>query len=94
MTDISATPEKGFEIIEDDFKMVFDGSYSFDLYFKTPKGAWKLQGYNVPFKNCLTKIIYNRISMKYDEISIKKFFEEYKQMCSELKELLSDGGNP
>ena len=80
--------DKGFEIVENDFKMVFDGSKAFDLHFKNKKGDWKLHGYNMQLASCIKTIIYDRVSRKFDVVDFRTFFSEVKKMQSEIKQLL------
>jgi hypothetical protein len=77
-----------FEIIEDDFKMIYDGHRSFDLFFKNKKDEWKFDGYNIPLENCMKRIMLHRINTKYEVMSFKTFFQEMKKMNDEVTQLL------
>lgn len=85
--------EKEFEIEESDFKMVFDGRTSFDLYLKNSTGALKLVGYNIPFLTCLKKIIYYRVDKKLTVTDLKTFLLTYKEVSEELDKTIKSALN-
>jgi len=85
--------EKGFEITEPDFKMVFDGRTAFDLYFKTSTDKYKLVGYNIPFTPCLQKIIYNRIASGKQVSDLKSFIAAYRDISTDLQKTIESALN-
>lgn len=85
--------EKEFEIEESDFKMVFDGRTSFDLYLKNSTGTLKLVGYNIPFLTCLKKIIYYRVDKKLTVTNLKTFLLTYKEVSEELDKTIKSALN-
>ena len=82
--------EKNFEIIGDDFKLIFDGRIAFDLFFKNKKNEWKLEGYNINLFNCMRRIMYFRLNKKIDTTDLKTFFQEMKKMKTEIQTLLEE----
>ena len=75
-------------ITEDNFKMIHDGWNSFDLYFKyiNKKGEedWKLRGYSMQLITCIKAILFEELENKYNELDLKTFIEEYKNMHTKL----------
>lgn len=84
-----------FEIIEEDFKMCYNGGTTFDLYFrykkkKSQEEDWKLGGYGMQLSNCVKKIAYHRIGTKYSSMTFKEFFVELKKTYDEVTALLKE----
>lgn len=79
---------EGFEIVEDHYKMVFDGHRRFDLYFRN-KDDWKLQGYSMELLSCLRCIMYHEFDLNHTTVDLMTFFTELKRLYQELSDKIT-----
>lgn len=76
--------DTSFEIVQSNYKMIYDGNVSFDLFFKDKKGEWRLHGYNMKLEQCIKVIMLRSIDKDYDTLTLKEFFKEIKRLHDEL----------
>jgi hypothetical protein len=85
------------KIEEKDFVLEYDkDSNKFDLYLLYVKNAkipekrseeFKLYGYSMTLESCLNKIIHDRLSKRYEVLTLKNYLDEFKKESVLLREI-------